>query len=590
MAEPLEIAVLIKQIPNFEDFTLTTDGRLQRDGVPLGMNPYCRRAVTKGIELAREFGGSCTVFTLGPESASEVLREAIACGAGSGILISDDAFAGSDTLATARALAVAVKRESTFDVILVGRNSVDAETGQVGPAVAELLGYPFLCAVRELIMTNGGLRVRCERDDGWAEAEVAPPAVLAVAERLCAPAKAAPDVCGAVSASRIRVVTATELGSGPWGFAGSLTRVGEVRATTTSRDRKILTGPLAQQVYELASVLRDRGVLDGAPQQLSGQVNATSRAGELTVAVLLEPGRERLNRELCGGAASLAAEIEGKVAALSAFRDDTARLGSWGIDENIVFADASNAEDLAKAAGEWAQATAPWAILAPGTLWGREAAGRLAARLNVGLTGDAIELSVEKSRLIAWKPAFGGQCVAAIHASSPIQMATVRPGALALLKPRNALADVTCRAATGRSRIKTLAEERDDDIDILANANVVVGIGTGVAPEDYGALNPLTERLGAELAATRKVTDRGWLPRARQLGITGIAISPRLYVAIGLSGKFNHAVGIRGAGTVVAINDDPDAPIFDFSDIGIIGDWKQVVPLLETALAGDDQS
>ena len=590
MARPLEIAVLIKQIPSFEDFTLTTDGRLRRDGVPLGMNPYCRRAVTKGIELARESSGYCTIFTLGPESASEVLREAIVCGAGSGILVSDNAFAGSDTLATARALAAAVKREGIFDVILVGRNSVDAETGQVGPALAELLGFPFLCAVRELIVTNGRLRARCERDDGWAEAEVAPPAVLAVAERLCAPAKAAPDACRAVSANRIRVVTATELGPGPWGIAGSLTRVGEVRATTTARDGRILTGPLAQQVSEMASFLRDRGVLDDSPRQLSGQVSATSREGESTVAALLESGRERLNRELCGGAARLAAEIGGKVAALSAFPGNAGRLGSWGADENVVFAGPADSEDFVVAAGEWARAAAPWAILAPGTLWGREVAGRLAARLKAGLTGDAIDLTVENRRLIAWKPAFGGQCVAAIHASSAIQMATVRPGALALLNPRKAVANVTRHTVTGRGRIKTLAEERDDDIDILANAEVVVGVGTGVAPEDYGALDPLTRGLGAALAATRKVTDRGWLPRARQLGITGIAIAPRLYFAIGLSGKFNHSVGIRGAGMVVAINDDPEAPIFNFSDIGIVADWKQVVPPLAVALAANPQS
>ena len=107
----------------------------------------------------------------------------------------------------------------------------------------------------------------------------------------------------------------------------------------------------------------------------------------------------------------------------------------------------------------------------------------------------------------------------------------------------------------------------------------------GVAPDDYKELAPLAEALGAALAATRKVTDRGWLPRARQLGITGISVAPRLYVAVGLSGKFNHALGFRNAGTVLAINDDPTAPIFDFADIGIVADWKRVVPLLTAALA-----
>ena len=102
--------------------------------------------------------------------------------------------------------------------------------------------------------------------------------------------------------------------------------------------------------------------------------------------------------------------------------------------------------------------------------------------------------------------------------------------------------------------------------------------------------------LGAELAATRKVTDKGWAPRARQVGITGRSIAPRLYVALGLSGKFNHMVGVRAAGTILAINNDPGALVFAQCDIGIVGDWHEVVPALAAALreehhrASSDQS
>ena len=185
----LKIAVLIKQIPRFEAMTMTADGRLQRDGVELDLNAYCRRAITKGVELARHSGGSCTVFTLGPDSADEVLREAIARGADDGVLISDPAFAGSDSLATARTLAAALTLQGPFDVILAGRNSVDADTGQVGPALAELLDLPFLGGVRKLTIEEGLVRATCEQDDGWLHAETTLPAILSVAERLCAPAK-----------------------------------------------------------------------------------------------------------------------------------------------------------------------------------------------------------------------------------------------------------------------------------------------------------------------------------------------------------------------------------------------------------------
>jgi electron transfer flavoprotein alpha subunit len=113
---------------------------------------------------------------------------------------------------------------------------------------------------------------------------------------------------------------------------------------------------------------------------------------------------------------------------------------------------------------------------------------------------------------------------------------------------------------------------------------MVVGVGKGVDPERYAELDGLRSLLGAELGATRKVTDNGWLPRARQIGITGHTISPRLYVALGMSGKFNHLVGVRSAGTIVAVNTDPEAPVFAAADIGILARWDEAVPELERQL------
>ena len=101
-------------------------------------------------------------------------------------------------------------------------------------------------------------------------------------------------------------------------------------------------------------------------------------------------------------------------------------------------------------------------------------------------------------------------------------------------------------------------EGRDDEVEALLTANTVVAVGTGVSPDDYPKLEPLIASLGAELAATRKVTDKGWLPRARQVGLTGQSVDPALFLAIGASGKFNHMVGARGAGIIVAVNHDPE--------------------------------
>ncbi|HUO49108.1 MAG TPA: electron transfer flavoprotein subunit beta/FixA family protein, partial [Acidimicrobiales bacterium] len=259
----MRVAVLVKQVPRVEEMELV-DGRLRRDGVELEMNAYCRRAVSKGVELAGTTGGDCTVLTLGPPSAEDVLREAVAWGADAGVLLSDPAFAGSDTLATARALAAAIGREGPFDLILVGRNSIDADTGQVGPELAELLDLPFAAGIKEVEITGGGVEARCELDDGWRRVRLALPAVLSTAERLTEPCKVPPEGRAEVPAARIRRLSASELGAGPWGLQGSPTAVGAVRVLEVSRRAERLSGTPAEQVRVALSRLHDLGVLPTA--------------------------------------------------------------------------------------------------------------------------------------------------------------------------------------------------------------------------------------------------------------------------------------------------------------------------------------
>ena len=280
----MRIAVLVKQIPKFEEMELGPDGRLRRDGIELEMNPYCRRAVAKAVELAADRDGSqVVVFTLGPVAADDTLREAIAWGLEQGINISgvhvtDVAFAGSDTLATAKALTAALTLEGPFDLVLAGRNSVDADTGQVGPEIAELLDLPFLTGVRYLNVSSDNLvDARCEHDDGWLQAEVNLPAVLSCAERLCEPTKVDPPGRGAVRATRIRRLTAVDLGAGPWGAQASPTWVGPVKVMAVSRAR--MSHPdasLSDQVRAAVRLLRERGAF---AQNRSTHASSASRSG-----------------------------------------------------------------------------------------------------------------------------------------------------------------------------------------------------------------------------------------------------------------------------------------------------------------------
>jgi len=302
------------------------------------------------------------------------------------------------------------------------------------------------------------------------------------------------------------------------------------------------------------------------------------------VAVILEPARERSARGLCAAAARLATQLKTRAVALVPEGNEEWSLGSWGLDHVVAIRGARVEEDIAKAVVNWTQAHMPTVILASGSLWGREVAARVAAWLRLGLIGDAVDIDVSQGRVSAWKPALGGRLLARIIANSDPQLITLRVGGVPTFLPRTR--DVTFSSVDVRptDRIKILKRSHEDDAEVLFSARAVVGVGMGVSPSDYHLLDPLLDALGAPLACTRKVADRGWLPRTRQIGLTGHHIAPQLYVAIGLRGNSNHVVGVRRARVVLAINSDPDAPIFSEADIGIVGDWRETVQLLATLI------
>ena len=581
-----------------ESLELGSDGLLDRSVAQREMNPYCRRAVAKGVDLARDSGGTCTVFTLGPQEAEDVLREAVAWGADEAIHLCDPKFAGSDTLATSRALARAIEQTGPFDLVLVGRNSIDGDTGQVGPELAELLDLPFACGVRELSLEDRVLHVRLEHDDGWVDATITLPAVISTAERLCDPCKVDEAGRAAVDAARIRRLTAEQLGSGPWGLEGSPTRVGNVRTLTHSRRMVRLSGSVTAQADQAVALLAERRAFDDddhlfrgteeldeeSVRSLSSGWGAGRDDQEVLIGVLLEIGRPQVCAELLGAAGQVVAALGGRVVAFAPDEDGVEDLGRYGADEVVVLQGDPIEEDVAALLTSWCKENAPWAVLAPSTAFGREVAGRCAAALQCGLVGDAIDIVVIDGELVAAKPAFSGTLVADIACNSPIRLVTVRPGVLPPARPDSGPAHVRSAKLRSRGRVSVLARGRDDDVEVLARARVVIGVGSGVAPEEYDQLSALAALLGAELAATRKVTDKGWAPRARQVGITGRSISPQLYVAIGISGKFNHMAGVRSAGTVLAINSDHNALVFDQCDIGIVADWHEGVLAITAAI------
>src|SRR5680860_1447486 len=218
-----------------------------------------------------------------------------------GVLLTDPACAGSDTLATARAVVAALNRTGPFDLVLTGRNSVDADTGQVPPAIAELTGLAFLTGVRNLtIDTNRVVHAGCEHDDGWIEAEVRLPVVLSAAERLIDPCKVEPAGRASVPLERLRTFDADDLGLDPWGAAASRTVVGDIRVIESERlGARTPDASLSDQVERAVDLLVARGALDPAESrgEETAEVPASLDDPSRILAVVVEPDRDEITRE-----------------------------------------------------------------------------------------------------------------------------------------------------------------------------------------------------------------------------------------------------------------------------------------------------
>ena len=539
----MKIAVCIKQVPvvsllKFDNETK----RLVRAGVPSEVNPFDVLAM----------------------SAAATLKGAT--GADGAVHLVDRAFAGADTLATARALAAALEREAP-DLILCGLNSVDAETGQVGPEIAELMGLPHVGAVRRLELNVDGRELMAERltDIGHERVSCPLPALVTVTEGIAPEVYPSREAMEAAQRTPIAQLTAADLGGdvSRFGVEGSPTVVNEIHPVEVDRDGIVIRDkPVDESVEELLTYLEARGVFEATASSVAAEPRGPGRdkgdAGAIWVFCEVLAGEiGPVTWELLGRARGLAAEIDTSVEAVL-LGGDVGRLAgalaAYGADRILAAEDVRlshfDAETYATALADAVRTEGPYALLFPSTIVGRDVASRLAARLGLGLTGDCIGLEIDaERRLVQLKPAFGGNIVAPILSKTMPQMATVRPGVLSALQPDWSVDG--CRRHGG-------------------------GI-VGVARE-------LAEALGGAIGATRDVVDAGWLPRQVQVGLSGKAVAPALYVAVAVRGPYNHTVGIRKAGTVVAINNSARAPIFKAADIGILGDYAEVVPALTTAV------
>jgi electron transfer flavoprotein alpha subunit len=608
----MKILVSIKQVPDVAALALDPATRcLVRTGITLFANPYDLRAIALAARLKQEHGAQVVAATMGPPSAVEVLALARAAVADRCILVSDPALAGSDTLITARVLARLIERERP-DLVLMGQCSVDSETAQVPVETAELLGWPCLAAVRSFAVdpATALIHATCETDDGSEAVTTKAPAVVTTAERLIAPLKIGEEALKVARTAAIEPLMAGDLGlsSREVGLAASPTRVGAIRPMLVERHGRVFaTGSVEERAAAAATLALDRGLTPATSTASRWPKSGAADSAELWVLPQAADGDlSPVSFELLAAARRLGAAARARTVAVllgaPGIERLADRLGAHGADRVLTVPDPRlepfTAETWRDALdGLLERQPTPLLILAGATPVGRGTLGRLAGRRRLGMTGDCIGIEREADGGLAHlKPAFGGNVLAPIYCATAPQLATLIPGSvLPLSANQGHRAELQIeRIPIGEPRVTVVARDRSASAAATAldRAALVVCVGNAISgPEQIPPIREHLEALQAAtglpgaLAATRRVADAGWLPRQIQVGLTGRAIAPQLYVGVGVRGAAYHMVGIRQARTIIAINSDPDAPIFRQADIGIVGAWQEVLPALARAFA-----
>jgi electron transfer flavoprotein alpha/beta subunit len=573
----VKIVCLVKQVPRADAIEFDPETKsLRREGVPLLLNPFDAAAVARAAELKKLTGGEVIAMTMGPPQAGDALRTCLALGADRCIHLSDRVFAVADTLGTSRTLALAIQKEGGVDLVLCGRKTLDSETWQVPPETAAFLGWPHLTSVVDIELADGRVRATCETDAGYDTYDVGPPAVLSLAAALESESSAD---------GRIDVWTAHDLvddvqeNDRRFGQSGSPTRVLAVRNVTPER-----AGELASSADEVRSKVRSllaeratEATQWEKPERLGEKPGKSYDAWTFVETVDGRPTRTSL--ELIAKSRELAGKLGGESVALVLGRDAGAvgeTLGGHGAERVVVVddhrLDQYQPEIWSAALVQVLERLQPHVLAIPATATGRDLGPRAAGELELGMTGDCVNLGIDRAgRLIQTKPAYGGNIVSVIMGATTPQLATVRPRMFGVLEARDQTAKVE------RFELETLPDpccalvnHRPSPAFDLDEQDVVVLLG----PDAPAGWTPT----GVAVGGTREVCARGVLPGNRQIGLYGRPVAPRVLIAVGVPGDFEELTGIVKAAVIVSAGGGEGME--QGADVVFRGDPRDVVAAL----------
>ncbi len=452
-----------------------------RQGLDGEINPFDACAYEEALKI----GGEITILSMGPLTAKDFLLKLTRLGAKKAILLSDRAFAGADTLATAYTLSLAIKKLNP-DYVFCGRQTLIGDTAQTGPMLSVYANMGLITNVMGIASINE-TQITCRtRDMGEISAKA--PALLTV-ERINN--LRLPSIRSKMG--EVEVWTANDIGAdiSRCGLIGSPTRVLETKENSSGRRRCKYITP------------------DKLSTVISEAVNKSASNTEQNAV-----SDKKLTKVFSIGEAPL----------------EYAKT----VCDNPTVIPLSTPEKIA----EIIKAENPQAVIWGSDSYSKQVSARVSAMLDLGLCADCTSLQTDGEILYMVRPALAGSVVAKIKSITTPAMATVR------------------------------TTQKD-------TADILVGIGYG-ARESIEKIKAFAQKIGADITATRKMVDNDFLPYYLQVGLTGKTVAPAVYIAVGISGAVHHIVGMQQSGTVIAINPDKDAPIFDYADYGIVANIEDI--------------
>ena len=612
--------VCVKHVPDatdirFDPITLN----LIREGVPSIVNPFDLNAIEEAIRLKEKLGGTVTAVAMGPLQAQEALREALAMGADNAVMVSDRTMAGADTLATSytlwRTLAT-VNEKDPFDLVFTGKVAIDGETGQVPPGLAVRFNIPIISNVTKIVdvdLNNKTITTKHRFDDGIETVKANFPAVLTMTEEVNKPRKF--TVSGMLKAKRTKIdiwdKNSIQAELNFLGLTGSPTIVKKVFSPPGRKQGESFDGstdPRAAAKWlmqKLNSVHAFGSAEDEnkSAQELKAAVEATTtndeskRFGDVWVWIEHLHGKPAsVSWELLGEGKRLANMYGTKLAGVI-IGNNVSHLANeafvHGADK-VYLIEKSELEDYrtqpyARALEQTAKKFRPEALLLGGTIRGRDLAGSATTLLETGLIADCtgLDVDIQSGTFLGTRPDYGGNLMSTIICpKTRPTMASVRPRVMKGLPPSQGRQGEIIQVDVNLSKTDVNTEVVEfvpiEKVGVrLEDAQIIVSGGRGLGQaKNFSLIQELADALRAQVGASRAAVRAGWIGYEHQVGQTGLTVRPRLYFAIGISGAIQHIVGIMNVDYIVAINSDPDAPIFKMADFGIVGDLFKLVPAI----------